>query len=225
MAAICFLFVNVALHLIDLILSFVQVVILPGTVTEDLLRLGEMNWFDVVKALNSLLTIFALVATAVAFLMWLHRASKNLRHLGAADTEYSSGLAVGSFFIPFANLVIPYRAVKEIWVRSDPRLAEPGEESWQQSGSSSLLGWWWGLWIVSNFVSQAVFRLNLQAETYDQLFNLAKVEIVADAFTIIAAVLAIMVVRGIDRRQELRHKTHQENFLPPPPPIFSAQQS
>jgi hypothetical protein len=207
---------------IGLLLNFLRLVVLPGTTTGDLMELGEPTWFDLLELITGLLQITVFIATAIFFLMWLYRVNRNLRPLGASVVEYTPGWAVGWFFVPFANLVMPYRVVNETWVRSDPRLSEPGEESWQQSGSSSLLGWWWGIWMVSSFIDRAVFRLSMNAETPDQFFTLAKVELLSDAFTIVSALLAISVVRGIDKRQEVRSKSYPENYLPPPPPAFTA---
>ena len=71
--------------------------------------------------LVSLLEFIIYITTVVFFLMWLHRAYKNLRALNPANRlDHSPGLAVGSFFIPFANLYFPYRVVKEVWQKSWP---------------------------------------------------------------------------------------------------------
>src|ERR1700690_2911245 len=46
------------------------------------------------------------VLTAVYVCLWLHRAFTNLRAL-RINTVMSPGWAVGSFFVPFVNLVVP----------------------------------------------------------------------------------------------------------------------
>src|SRR5262245_21319112 len=43
------------------------------------------------------------------------RMMKNLHLAGSGYVSTSAGWAVGSYFIPFVNLVIPVRAVGEIW--------------------------------------------------------------------------------------------------------------
>src|SRR5215216_5181226 len=76
-----------------------------------------------------MLTIFLLaaleliiyLATVVFFCMWLYRAYGNVPAFNPWHRlNYSRGWAVGSFFIPFINLVVPYRAVKEVWQKSGP---------------------------------------------------------------------------------------------------------
>src|SRR5689334_7274535 len=54
-----------------------------------------------------------LVATAVAFLIWFHRAHKNLPALGARELKYTPGWAVGGFFVPLLNLVRPADVMRE----------------------------------------------------------------------------------------------------------------
>jgi len=200
-----------------------MIVALPETIADEAVQPEGTNWFVLAQVINGVLLLLLFVGTAIFFLMWLHEAYVKLDALGAYKPEYTPGWAVGWFFIPFANLVMPYKVVDELWVKSDPMLKEPVEESWQKGGSSSLVGWWWGCWIVSNIANRAANRLSSDAETADQLFTAAKVEIVADALTIVAAVLAIMVIRGIDRRQEMRERDFQASSLPPPPPTFATQ--
>jgi hypothetical protein len=209
---------------LNLLLNFLLVVVLPDTIADEVVQPDGTNWFVLVLTINSLLLFLLFIATVVAFLMWLHEAYVNLASLGTFKPEYTPGWAVGWFFVPFANLVMPYKVVDELWVKSDPMLKEPVEESWQKGGSSSLVGWWWGFWIISNIANRAANRLSSDAETADQLFTAAKVEIVADALTIIAGILVIMVIRGIDKRQEMRRRSFQQSNLPPPPPTFSTQQ-
>src|SRR6266436_5309609 len=54
------------------------------------------------------------------FLMWVYRANKNARALGAAGMKYTPGWSVGWFFVPFAGLFMPYWVLKEIWQVSSP---------------------------------------------------------------------------------------------------------
>jgi len=50
--------------------------------------------------------------TGIALLVWVHRAHRAL-HAHNARTSLSAGLAVGGFFIPFANLVLPFLAIRD----------------------------------------------------------------------------------------------------------------
>lgn len=85
--------------------------------------------------------------TAVLFLMWLHRAYRNLPTLGARHLKYSPGWAVGGFFVPILSLVRPFQVVRKIWQASDPNVLD--DSAWQRAETSALVGWWWAFFLIS----------------------------------------------------------------------------
>lgn len=67
------------------------------------------------------LTVLVLLLSIIVFCFWMYRVSANVRALGANGLEFTPGWAVGYMFIPFANLVMTYRAMLEVWTTShDP---------------------------------------------------------------------------------------------------------
>ena len=58
------------------------------------------------------------LAAALATLRWLYLANANAFALGAEDMMVSPGLAVAWFFIPFANLFMPYLTMRDTWKAS-----------------------------------------------------------------------------------------------------------
>ncbi|PYS70839.1 MAG: hypothetical protein DMF69_12330 [Acidobacteria bacterium] len=153
------------------------------------------------------------LSTIVTFLIWLYRSYRNLASFGYSS-RYSLGMAVGSFFIPFANLIIPYQIIKELWQKSVP-------ENEAALGPSSVPSWfplWWFFWLVANFVGNGFRKINGSEAV--SLSTLIVVSVVADALSIFAAILAVMVVGDIDQRQEeTSSKLHLGKYaLPPSPP-------
>jgi hypothetical protein len=194
----------------------------PDMVIANDAEQGPLMLTEILQFLVALPTLLVYLALIVAFLVWLHRVAKNVPALGNAKSriEYTPGWAVGSFFIPFANLYMPYRGVKEIWVKSDPAVRT--EEDFMFASPSSaptlLLGWWL-MWIAHNILSNAVVRLQNRAGASEGETFVIVLDIVSDASGIIAAALAILVVRGIDRRQTERSRnvSHVSRNAPPPP--------
>jgi hypothetical protein len=172
--------------------------------------------FTIVLALA---TIAVYIATVIAFLMWLYRANNNLAAFGE-PREYYAGWAVGSFFVPFANLVVPYRAVKEVWKKSDP--AAQDSMSYVVSPPGFFPAWW-GFWIASNVANNVYFRMTLAGAPTE---GTAIVGIVSEILSIAAAWFAILVVREIDRRQQERAQTrpYYGGPVPPAPPVFESSQ-
>jgi hypothetical protein len=186
----------------------------------------QLTLYDVLLFFSVLASVFVYVALVVAFLVWLHRAARNLPALGnpKSKIEHSPGWAVGSFFVPFVNLVVPYKAVREIWVKSDPAVRTEDDFMFAAPSSAPLLLGWWIAWLASNVTSNVAWRLHEEEMSNDKLRLVAGLHALAYAVTVLAAVLAVMVVRGIDRRQaeRARHVTYVPH-MPPPPPLFRPQ--
>ncbi len=60
----------------------------------------------------AIFNLLVLIATIIVFLIWEHRSNSNLRPLGVPRPEFSSGWAVGSWFVPIVNLVVPFQIVR-----------------------------------------------------------------------------------------------------------------
>lgn len=165
--------------------------------------------------LLAILEFVIYITTVVFFLMWMHRAYKNLRALNPANRlDYSPGWAVGSFFIPFANLIFPYRVVKEIWQKSWPR----DEALFSAPSPPATFPLWWTFWLLASFAGNITWRVNFDPNIAES--TKAMVSIGDGALSILAAVFAYLVVDAIDKRQE--ETSRRENLEPPsgpPPPV------
>lgn len=110
-------------------------------------------------------------AGGVAALLWLYRASANARALGATDLMGSPAWTVAGFFIPLANLVMPYLNVRDLWKASvNPR-------DWQAERAPAAIGLWWAFWLASWLVAGLAARFDLvyAAEALPQIHTLAAV--------------------------------------------------
>ena len=111
----------------------------------------------------SIFGLIALIATAVLFLIWENRVYKNLPALGVPRPDFSSGWVVGSWFVPFLNLVRPYQIVKYIQDKSDPETVSVGGGYYDAGGNFSLKAWW-GFWLASNIADRFFTRIYRNAE-------------------------------------------------------------
>src|SRR5260221_38840 len=110
-------------------------------------NLDSKTTFSLWLMLQSFVILFQFsvyVVAAVIFLIWLNRANKNLAALKPQYVEFTSGWAVGWWFIPFANLVKPFQVVREVWCESDP---DRGDEKTMLTTrlhqAPTYLGFWW----------------------------------------------------------------------------------
>lgn len=164
---------------------------------------------DLVTAL-SLLSLALYVVTGVLFLVWLHRVWNSDRSDPAAHTR-SSGWAVGGWFIPFANLVLGPRSVRDLWhgvaTAQARRAHDPatGREPTTTAGTPRLVLWWWVSLVASFVVSLADRSLSGQAnsartasEAIRLLEQVISLETLLSLLTIVAAVLIALVIRRVN---------------------------
>jgi hypothetical protein len=171
----------------------------------------------------SLYVVIYLV-TAAVFLMWLHRVYRNLPALGAVGLDTTPGWAVGYFFVPFVNFFKPFRVVREIWRESTPGVGtDEGFGGYtQNSGTPALVGWWWALWIIANIAILASEQVMDQAGTVEGIMLTIWLLIASHALFVVAAILAILVVKRIDEMQEAKFRQMGAQGPPPPPENFES---
>ena len=200
------------------------------SITEGLLSITEVKdpdqdpiSFLLVLASWVLLAFQGLLylTTAVFLMTFLYRAHENLPALGTSKNslQYSSGWMVGSFFVPFVSLVVPYRAVKELWQCSLP-VPElyPGVSGYLPD-PPAFFAIWWFCWILANIGNNVLFRIDDKSDV-----PLPWLSAVVNVFEIAAAVCLILIVRSIDQRQAegkavLGLGTIAGPPLPPLPPL------
>lgn len=173
-----------------LLVSIAQVAALnaPQLPAEDELQATDL------AALGLFLIRFpTFIACTVCFLMWTYRANTNAAALSGRPLEITPGWSVGWYFVPFANLVKPYHAMKEIWVASA-----------RSDASTGLVSLWWTLWIVSNIANNAAFRYGLRADTVEELRVSLFMDIGVGILDVPLNIVAILLVRRLFALQESR---------------------
>ncbi len=100
---------------------------------------------------------------------------------------FTPGWSVGWYFIPVANLWKPYQVMKEIWNVSHKCLAT----------GHSVLGWWWALWLLSNFLGRIAFKFGMRAEDASGYASSALTCIISDGLDVILSVVALVMVTRI----------------------------
>jgi hypothetical protein len=147
---------------------------------------------DVAVLSVGLLALLAYFTTVVLWAMWSVRANKNMRALRPdGHFTFTPGWTAGWFFVPIANLFKPYQAVKEMFVNSST-------DGFSRMG---VLGWWWGTWIIGNAVSSVSLFSSMADPVADPSSLVTGVDAATSALNIVTGILAIMVVRTINRNQ------------------------
>jgi hypothetical protein len=130
-----------------------------------------------------------LVVTAVLFIRWFKLAYEQVDDLGGRR-RYSPRWAIWGWFVPILGLWRPKQLANDI--------SHAGGET--DRGVSTLLNAWWVAFLLSTWASQVALRLVWRAETTEELRRAAVGYVVADSVDVVAAVLALLVVRALTTR-------------------------
>lgn len=139
----------------------------------------------IVLLISTLVTLI----TVVLFAMWIYRAAANVVAAATPGFDFTPGWAVGWYFIPFANLVQPFLAMRQIWNAS-------------HSGGTDLdrgapiLTLWWTLWLTSNISANISMQVGFRA-TNVEMYKLS-VQIGALS-SILSLALLIVGTRLVER--------------------------
>jgi hypothetical protein len=147
------------------------------------------------------LLLILFLASGIVWLVWQYRAHSNLRALGATDLRYTPGWAVGWWFIPFANIVMPYLTMRELWKASEPNA---GAVEWKISRSTWLLPMWWGTWLATQIPAQ-IASVAAENPSIPSQIAASGWLIGFTGLVVVAGALAIALVRRVDLRQEQKH--------------------
>jgi Domain of unknown function (DUF4328) len=147
------------------------------------------------------------IAIGIAFLAWLYRAYSNLPALGSTAVEMSPGHgatpgdAVVGWFIPVANLVLGYRSVRHLWLESQAQPATRPDGS-PIERPTPLVGYWWTVYLARSIVSAIVLFGAQPVRSLDDWKLLTEHLVLPQLLDVVAALLCILVVHQITRRQE-----------------------
>ncbi|MFH0751050.1 MAG: DUF4328 domain-containing protein [Chloroflexota bacterium] len=157
------------------------------------LKSAAANAFDSLRAGVGLVQVALYLASAVAVLAWLSRIVENVPPLTGRTPRRSPREAIGWWFVPFANFVVPYRIVSDA-VR---RLRTGGGDS-----TESLLLPWWTLWLAGSLVGNLVVRL--PTDTLGDVRTVFILNALSAGATAVAGALLVLIVRGVERRSGVR---------------------
>jgi hypothetical protein len=137
--------------------------------------------------------LVAMLICIVLVCLWIHRAHSNLRDAGIDGLEYTPGWAVGWYFVPFANLVKPYGAMRELWHASHGAAAD------FIAPAPSVINYWWAAWIIGNILSNISTQITLRSP--ESVSAAALIGAFGSVLSLIAALFLLQLVQRISAAQ------------------------
>lgn len=150
------------------------------------------------------LHVVVYLAIGTLLIVWLWRMYAQIRALSGEPMRYRRGWVIAAWFVPLANLVVPYQLVKDLVAKSGRPLA------------GVTLPWWLGF--VSSVVLASAASEAYSAEAYTASYALYGLELLARAMS---ASALIQIVRHLTTAQQDRMPAVQSPraFLPSQPRI------
>ena len=200
---------QVVLSVVMVGLRLSEISLLQRAARGELVTFEEAARSDQRVAGVTIAQLVLLLVTGVLWLVWQHRSQANLHAVRLRELRFSPGWAVGWWLIPFANLVMPFQTTRELWK------ASTGDERWSQLPTSPTIGWWWAAWLGANVIDRVAAAMFDGAATIATLISSSRLFLLGEGVTVVAGILAIVVVRSVLERQE---GLLARGIQTPPPP-------
>ncbi len=192
-------------------MAFMDFVLFVGLATRLILVRSLMEHVSVDRSLlvasdafirlTSLAMLPLSLACVVVFCVWIYRAYKNLKAFRLGALEHSPGMAPGSFFIPVANLVLPYLIMKEIWRGSDPSYPPLDADPFEEARTTAMLLPWWLLFLTRGLAGWTSIVVSFSERSLAALNVSTIALLVSCTASLVSALLALFLVLGTGRRQ------------------------
>ncbi|MDQ2076382.1 DUF4328 domain-containing protein [Marinimicrobium sp. ABcell2] len=207
---LCLLYALVVAAVIALISGMLEYQLLSdfqeGVYASQELAIAAGEASDARQRLVAIVQLAIFIVAGVLTLMWIYRANYNARQLGASGMEFTPGWSIGWYFIPLANLWMPYQAMREIWK------ASRNPQDWRGATVSPLLPWWWFFWIALGVLGHASYRLTMRAEELSEFITANVVAQISGGSDIVLTLILIAIIHRVHRMQ-MAHANSQKNTL------------
>ena len=153
--------------------------------------LGLLTTLDGLTRGLTILNLLAFIVTGACFLIWLHHSVANLKAAGQPITA-TPGWAVGMWFVPFANLILPLNTMREL------------ADSAQDARRASRVSLWWAAWIIGNLVATVATRSvsGFGDDPLTQATIASGLLVFSGVLSIVAAAQLIALTRFVQQRQD-----------------------
>ncbi|MFF4447786.1 DUF4328 domain-containing protein [Streptomyces sp. NPDC001502] len=142
----------------------------------------------------------AVIVTGIVFIVWFHRVRTNAEGFAPGADKLARGWAIGAWFVPLANLWLPYRIAVTTWGSSTPSGADGGYRRFPLT----LVNLWWGAFVLSRLLGWFGGMSYSRAQSPGAVRDAATTMLVGDVLDVAAAVLAVLFVRRLTAMQHAR---------------------
>ena len=181
------------LTLVGLLTGYNELQILKNAQNGEFVSEEEANLSDLLQGIIGLVQLGLYITSIVVFLNWFRRAYGNLHRAGITHIKHQETMAVWTWFIPIVWFYRPVQIMNEIWTRTQEKIRKFDPTYVIKSGGL-IIGLWWALFIISNFIGRYVLKTAFKQDTIEQLIKSSEAILISDIMQIPEALLVIIIV-------------------------------
>lgn len=160
----------------------------------------EANSSDLMQGIIGLVQIGLYIASVVVFSNWFRRAYGNLHRVGINYIQHKESMAVWTWFIPIVCFYRPVQLMNEIWTETQRKIKKI-DSSYAIKNGGLILGLWWTLFVLSNFIGRYVLKTAFKQDTVEHLIESSEATMISDILQIPEALLVILIVYKLSKME------------------------
>lgn len=188
------------LTLIGLLTGYNELQILQKTKIGEYVSEQEANTSDLIQGIIGLVQFGIYIASVIAFLNWFRRAYGNLHRMGVDYLKHKESMAVWTWFIPIVWFYRPVQIMNEIWTETQEKIKK-FDSSYVLKSGGLIIGSWWTLFIISNFIGRYVLKTAFKQDTIEQVIENSEVTMISDIMQVPEALLVILIVYKLSKME------------------------
>jgi len=197
--AINVLWIIFGLEILSVFSSYLQYNLLTKLFNDEYVSDQAIQFNDTREMVTGVVYAIVYIISAITFIRWFRRAYYNL-HQKVAVLDFEESWAAASWFVPFMNLIRPYRIMNELYQETN-LLLKRHLNSYQRV-STVFVGIWWASWILTNILNNIIVRTSLDATTIDELIDMTTMSGFSTLIGLPVCLLAVKVVKDYAQMEE-----------------------
>ena len=193
-----FIWIVMLLDIISIYSSYLQYDLLKSLQNNETISEQIIYSNDARQQIIGIIYFIVYIISAVTFIQWFRRAYYNLNV--RTKCRFSEGWAAGSWFVPIISLYRPYQIMKEMWLETAKIIKSKSNETFDNS--TTILGFWWTLWIISNYIGNYVLKSSFKAETIEDLINSTVADMIMSLLGIPLAIVTVKIIKSYSLKEE-----------------------
>ncbi len=204
-----FIWIVTAWNVVSIISTFFQYLLLQNLQNGIAVSPETATSNDTRQSLILIVNAAIFIVAAVMFIQWFRRAYYN-QEVRFGNMNSSNGWASGGWFIPIYCFFKPIQLMREIYIKAEAT----GIQTDKKINRLTIVGWWWGLWVLINISSNAISRFEGTVTTLSGLIGITIASMAIDIFYIPLGILAVKTIRNYNEMELVLIETSGENLAP-----------